>query len=488
MLSLRRFFFYVFVLVYLICCPLLILYALGYIVSPGTAQTIVKSGLIYLSTAPPGATVYLGNRKYFRKTPAVLSDLIPGSYDVKLARKKYKPWTKTVPVEAGKATVLERILLLPDQWKQEKLISESFHDMVPVPGSPFLLLVKSENAEDVFIYDRKLDELEKLFPFYSPFGKARVMKYFFMEKSTAFILQLDTEEGEKFLWVTPRRKEIRIKEVTGLFSDKPEHIEWDPSERKILFSLQDGYLDALNVTTKATHLRLITGIRGFGTYDKKIYVLRDNFTLERCNFRGETEKILFNDAVLGQKLFNKELYQIKVLSEGMILFVGEDGNLIVNRFPYQLMEEGLIGTQFDSQLDRILVWSKKGIGIVNLNKQKMDPSQIFDSGAKMIWIYQKGEKIEQAFWVFGGSHILFRDKNKIYLMELETHGKPHLYELLEVKDKSSIYYHEDSGNLYYLEKTTGHLLMLELLPKKDILALPFPERKEEQKKIEIGTL
>ena len=488
MLLIRRIFFYLFILAYLIYCPVLIFYALGYIVRPGENQAIVKSGLIYLSTAPSGATVYLGNRKYFRKTPAVLSDLIPGSYEVKLTRKKYKPWTKTVPVEAGKATVLEQILLLPNQWKTEKLISEFFGDLIPILGSHYLILAKNENAEDIFIYDRKLDELEKLFPFYSPFGKARVMKYFFTEKSASFILQLDTESGEKFLWITPRRKEIRIKEVTALFSDKPEHIEWDPSEHKTLFSLQNGYLDALNLSEKTARLKFISDLRGFGIHERKIYALKNNFTVERFNSRGEEEKVLFNDVSLGRKLFSKEFYRIKILSEDIILFLGEDGSLIVNRFPYQFLEEGLIGLQFDSKQDRLLVWTKEAIGLLHFTKPKTNPAQIFDSGAQLIWIYSKGTKIEQAFWVFDGSHVLFRDQNKIYLMELETYGKPHLYELLEVQDKSSIYYHEDSGNLYYLEKETGHLSALELLPRQEILTLPFPERKEERKKTEIGTL
>ncbi len=487
MLPLRKILFYVFALFYLVFCPILILYALGYIVSPGTEGPIVKSGLIYLSTTPPGATVYLGKRRYFKKTPAVISDLIPNNYDVKVVLKKYKPWNRTVPVEAGKATVLERILLFPDQWKQEKLISETFRNIIPISGSRYFILAKSDKAEDLFLYDQKSDEFQKLFPFYSPFGKSRVMRYFFVEKSTAFILQLDTEFGEKFLWIIPRRNEIRIKELTELFSAKPEHIEWDPSERKNLFSLQDGYLDVVNIKSKETNPKLISGIRGFGLHSKKIYVLKDNFTVERLNSKGEKEKNLFDDAALGQKLFNKEFYQIKIFSENIVVFLSEDGKLIVNRFPYQFLEEGLMGLQFDSKLDRLLIWTKHAIGILDLSNEKTDETQSSDSNAKLIWIYKQGQKIEQAFWVFNGSHILFRDRNKVFLMELETFGKPHLQELLEVKEKSSLYYQEDSGNLYYLEKTTGHLSVLELL-RKEILTLPFPERKVERKKIEIGTL
>ncbi len=487
MLSIRRVFFYLFVLIYLVCCPILILYALGYIVSPDQKQPIVKSGLIYLSTTPPGASVYLGNRKFFRKTPVVLSELVAGNYEVKVALKKYKPWTKTVPVESGKATVLERILLFPDHWKPESLSTEAFQDVVVVSGSRYLILTKNDHADGLFIYDRQLEELQKVFSDYSPLAKSRIMKYFFTERSPSFIVQLDTEDGEKYFWASPRRKEVRLKDITASFSDKPEQIEWDRSEPEKIFSLQNGSVDALNVRTKQTAPKLLSGVRGFGIHDKKMYVLKDDFTLQRLNLKAETEKTLFDDSILGKKLFGKELYQIKILSDDIILFMGEDGSLIGTRYPYQFLDEGLIGSQFDSKEERLLIWTKGSIGIIDFQKQKSHTDQVFESGARLAWLYQSGEKIEQAFWVFDGSHILFRDKNKINLIELETHGKRNLYHLLNVKEKSSVYYHEDSGNLYYLKPDSGFLTVLELLPKQEILPLPFPERKEEPKKIEFGT-
>ena len=48
LLLLRRIFFYLFTAIYVVACPMTILYALGYLVKPGTEKGIVKRGLIYI--------------------------------------------------------------------------------------------------------------------------------------------------------------------------------------------------------------------------------------------------------------------------------------------------------------------------------------------------------------------------------------------------------------------------------------------------------
>ena len=107
---------------------------------------------------------------------------------------------------------------------------------------------------------------------------------------------------------------------------------------------------------------------------------------------------------------------------------------------------------------------------------------------EVTWILRQGEKLGQAFWVYEGSHIVFRDKSKVFLLELETYAKPHLHFLIEVKNKSFIFYSEETGKLYFLDSTSSQLKSLEILPRLEILPLPFPERKEEKKKMELGQL
>ena len=90
MLFLRKLIFYLFVVIYLISCPLLILYSLGYHYKPESKKSMVETGLIYLSTNPPGALVYIDNQRLTRKTPAILRDFLPGQYQVKLVLKDFR--------------------------------------------------------------------------------------------------------------------------------------------------------------------------------------------------------------------------------------------------------------------------------------------------------------------------------------------------------------------------------------------------------------
>ena len=488
MLILRKIVFYLFVAAYLTFCPLMILYSLGYTFKPGAEQQIVKGGLIYLSTAPPGASVYLGNRRYTKRTPAILPDLLPGDYPVKISLKKYRPWSATLPVEAGKATVLERILLLAAEKKPEELLKTSFQQIIPTLGNRFFPLQRGSYAGDLVIYDWKEDSVSPLLPvLFAPRG-SKILALDWVHESSSFLLHLDSGVGEQFLWVTPRGREVQVKELTSLFPEEPEHIKWDPEEKKYLFSFQNGYLNRVDTVSKKADQMWLDQVRGFGLFGKRLYVLRTDYVVEQVDFEGRKEKVLLGDPVLGKSLFGeKGFYQAKVFSENLILFLGPNGELLGNRLPYRFVEEGVLGLEFHSRSKRLLIWRKDALGVLDFSKEREERGT-FESGPRMVWVFKQGEKIEQAFWVYEGSHILFRDRNKVFLLELETYEKPHLYDLLEVKNESSIVYLEDSGKLYYLDRKTERLSAMEVLPRREIIPLPFPERREEKKKVEIEAL
>ena len=103
--TLRKILFYIFALFYIIACPILIMYAFGYIFRLNIEKGLVKTGLVSLATVPARATVLLENRRYTSVTPAVIRDLIPGKYRVELSLKDYLPWSEMIFVEAGRAAI-----------------------------------------------------------------------------------------------------------------------------------------------------------------------------------------------------------------------------------------------------------------------------------------------------------------------------------------------------------------------------------------------
>jgi len=485
LLLLRRIFFYLFTAIYIAACPMTILYALGYILKPGTERGLVKTGLIYLSTVPPGVSVYIGNKRYTQRTPAILRDLIPGMYPIGLNLKNYRGWFQDVPVEAEKATALEKILLVPEELKRKELSSEPFERLIPIEKSKFFLLTAGTRPEDLFVYDWKQEKIRPLFKREDSFAEGKILSLYSVPGSPCLLILVHVRGGEKYLWVEVGEKESKVEDISACFPEEPVRVEWDPREKNYLFTLHDNYINRVDIPAHAVTAHSLENIRGFGLFHRDIYVLRGDFTLERLDYDGKAREILLKDRDLGSSLFGeKGLFQINVLTKEMILFLGPGGELLASRLPYRFLGEGTAGFQFYPSRERVLVWRKEDIGILDFSKPAR-AEEVFEKGPRFLWVFKHGRKIGQAFWVYDGSHILFRDENRIFLLEIETHGKPHLYSLLEVKRKTDVAYEESSGKLYYLDAQSEKLCSVEILPRQEILPFPFPERKEEKKKIEI---
>ena len=95
-----------------------------------------------------------------------------------------------------------------------------------------------------------------------------------------------------------------------------------------------------------------------------------------------------------------------------------------------------------------------------------------EAGLAVRWIWTQGKNIEQAFWAYEGSHVVFLDEDQLWWLSLETYGAPHLQALRPIKKHTSIAYAESSGTVWYLDPVHGHLMVLELLPDRALLPLP----------------
>ena len=111
---LRKILFYLFIAIYLILCPLIIFYALGYIFTPKVEEGFAKTGLIHLETLPTDASVSIANRRYAEKTPVTIRNLLAGRYDVKIFLKGYRPWVRKVTPRSSIET--RRWFERPTRW------------------------------------------------------------------------------------------------------------------------------------------------------------------------------------------------------------------------------------------------------------------------------------------------------------------------------------------------------------------------------------
>jgi len=144
MLWLRKIVFYIFALVYLILCPLIVARMLGFVINPLTHR-LVKTGLVYVSTNPPDATVYIDGRLAHQKTPTAIRDLTPGEHFIRIELSGYNDWERNIPIVGKKATVLANTLLIPEEWPIKKISKQPYQNIIFAAQDILIATTKDKN-------------------------------------------------------------------------------------------------------------------------------------------------------------------------------------------------------------------------------------------------------------------------------------------------------------------------------------------------------
>lgn len=459
----RKLVFSVFVLLYLVLCPMMILYSLGYVWAPGAQRGLVKTGLLSIASAPPGASIYVGKRHYTKTTPAILREFLPGQYQIKVALKGYRPWTRLVPVEPERATVLERILLLPEQFRPKRLLLEPFEQLIPLPGGHQFLLVGLPPARLVTIFDWRTERAWTLPLSRLAVGDGAITVLATVKDSSTVLLRLEGTDRVRWLWLELRGKESRLEDLTDWWPRRLAWAAWDPSARHELLLFHDRMVSHLGLGSGIMTRGLVNHVRGFGIAHKKLYVLTEKQIVERMDLQGRNQELFLDDRALNEALSEEPgLLRLTVLSNELLVFLGKRGQLMTSWPPYRQAARGVVDLDYDAEHERLLVWGRERVGALNV------PGEIH-------WLFSDGRRIEQALWVHEGSHILIRDADRVRLLEADSSDTPHVEDLLRVKEGSAVAYSEETGKVYYLDHPNGMLSAIQLVPTLEPLTLPFAE-------------
>ena len=101
--ALRKAIFFLFLGIFLVSAPLVVLFTAGYRFNP-TNRIVSQTGALALATLPRGANTYISGVLVSDKTPSVLQRLSPGSPTIRFEREGYLPWERKVDVESGRTT------------------------------------------------------------------------------------------------------------------------------------------------------------------------------------------------------------------------------------------------------------------------------------------------------------------------------------------------------------------------------------------------
>jgi hypothetical protein len=272
---------------------------------------------------------------------------------------------------------------------------------------------------------------------------------------------------------------------------------WDSLDTKHIFSFRQGHVDFLDLLNLKVDQKYFEKVRGYGVYKNRIYILDHIKRIFRFDYNRANRDTVMEDPILARFIFEDEgFYRIRPLTEEIMIFLGPKGEFLSNISPHRLLEGGVLGVAFYRPSKKVLVWQQNNIGIADFTTARIEKVSIrrgstfygfqdIEHGTTSYFLYREGKNISQGFWVYDGSHVILRDVDTIYLVELQTEGEFIAEEILEVKRNTSVHYSEDSGKIYYLEPESGKLYSLKLLDKEKVVVEPFGSapkypRKEEE--------
>ncbi len=475
MVRFRKILFYFFAALYLVLCPLIIFYALGYIYAPRIDEGIVKTGLIHLESLPAGASIEIKGRPHAEKTPATVRDLWAGTYEVTLSKPGYRSWTRRVDVAAGRAAAFNKVLLLPQELTVETLIPRAFEDLLPVPSTSYLLLFQTKKTGDISVFDWKERSERPLLPRGSPYEETRVVRTYAMRKSQQVLLRVNEGDRTRYLWCSLDGKEPRVRDLSTFFAQgEPSDVRWEGHDPEYLFVLQGGGLTRLDLRKKKVRKNFMEGVRGFDLFRGKVFALR-GCTLARMDAEGEAGIVsLVEKGDFMEDLFRGTgAFRIDFISGRTLCFWGPQGEFITNDLPYQFVAGGLQGYEPDENGRKIVLWQHARLGVLDFTKATRR-KELFERGPEIDWVYEGAKDIGRAYFVYDTSHVLFCHRDGVSLVPVGQEGATPNF-LVKVLEKSGIFYSERTGRLYYLEPERGYLTAAEVLPEWPGFSAVFSE-------------
>ena len=462
---LRKVLFYFFVLLYLVVTPLVILYALGYQLRPGQEQALVRAGVLSLDTTPGGARIYLGSSRYRWKTPTVLHDLKPGDYPIRVTLRDHQPWSASVRVAEEKATVLDHLLLLPNPLLIRRTSTNRYITLYPTPVGPNFLLGTGPHAGELVLCDTARALVHSLLPADDAFGAARLQRLHQVADNPCLLIEAKQDGRNVFGWRRLDVEKENTTDITSLLPAPPEFLTWDVRERDDLFTLEQGRVSRIDLDDRAVYPDVLQGVRALAPYRGDLLVLDQSNRFFRINRDGKGKP-----ETLGQGPVDatRPGYTVYPLNDEVVLFGGPTGDLLVNREPYQLLDQQLRGLALHPGEEVAAIWDARRVGTYAYRYTNREDKVL---SAGIDWQYTSPHPIDQVFWCHDASHLLLAGAGQLDLLALPSAGGPSVRPLIRYAPGTAVFYSERAGAAYYLEPDTRHLMELQLLPRRELLGL-----------------
>lgn len=415
----KRTFYLMAFFVFIVLGPLALLYAWGYRYDY-IKQKVQVTGIIYLKSYPRRATVILNGQTITHSTPAQLTGLTPGYYDIQIIKEDMWPWKKQVPVVAQRATFLEDIVLF--KIKPEINLISANQKVITLNTSPdrqYLTLIKQaelSSATQLEILDSRTKQIVATYllpPILAP--------YKLVWSPNSRRLAIAGEKQALAIVLGNPKNPIVILPPAGLTNAKWLELHWNINDENILIANSAKGLWQLDLSKR--NWQIMTSQPAL-------------FFTQRYNLPDLIITTNKDGLLLTTWPLNEWGWQLNLSSSTKLNFTGEITN------------DGLLTLQQDNDLLWLITttttppqiikqwtkpmsfkWSPAGNVLGVLNNDGLNLINIFEGWDETI--KPAADKELNGFkWYPGGTHVYLSAKNQLKIAEIDRRGERNIHTLL----------------------------------------------------------
>lgn len=396
----RALVFYLFLFVFLISAPLVVLYTSGYRYSFRTGR-IARVGELVLKSIPREANIALNNHPAQTQTPASLK-LIPDEYRVAVTKTDFHPWIKLLSIESQRTTFAENIIL----WK--KATPLALTDILPLATThDGRFSVAYDSLRGLTLYDSASNILIPIHDL--PVHDNKINVKFSPNEDAALVTYTDLRERIQFLALSI--PDGTIFDTTFFAPFAFQELSWGESTGA-LYGVSGGRLRSTNLFTRRVDTIAQSGtpflIRGTTVWS----IVANARPLLTKSQAGEPASA--PEPVVELPADN---YEILASREPYLLLheTTRDNILLVNlENPTEIILE-LAGRNVARRIDEngaleLLSWNSFELWRANATTHEQE------------LLRRQGEPIQDAAWYPQGGYVAIASGDHVEMIELDSHG------------------------------------------------------------------
>ncbi len=228
----RHILFFLFLLMFFIAAPVLILYTAGFRYHVGTNQ-ILKTGLLNITSLPRNATLFIDGKQQDDRTPSVVDNIFAGSHTLRLEKDGYTAWNKTLTIKSRESTFVDNAVLFLLEETQLLKTRKGFSATASPTSAEIAILNREGSSVEVSLLHAENETLAlrlaersaaEYSATWSPDGLYLVIRealasstnLFFVERSSLELTKLTLSANETYSWSLSHDSHIYIHEPDAL--------------------------------------------------------------------------------------------------------------------------------------------------------------------------------------------------------------------------------------------------------------------------------